>query len=61
MSQPSSSNAGDISEDNDDEEIVALLPAAESNGKDETDVGSLRRTPGPHTMRKNVSFTTLFL
>ena len=56
MSQPPAAVAADTSEEKDDEEIVALLPPAADNGKDETNVGSLRRTPGPHAMRRTVSF-----
>lgn len=54
MSKPNASPvAADTSEDKDDEEIVALLPPSAEKADGPSNAASLRRTPGPHTMKRN--------
>lgn len=54
MSKPHASPlAADTSEDKDDEEIVALLPPSAEKADGPSNAASLRRTPGPNSMRRN--------
>ena len=54
MSKPHAVTAtSDLSEDKDDEEIVALLPPSAEKADGPPNVANLRRTPGPNTMRRN--------